>query len=277
MKEFRNLRVAFSATLTSQLRYFTSAGFFMTMLMLPIFMIANAWIIKNVVAPSGPPDVFVKLYGHEDYLAFIVLGAALSGLLFAAVQQGGDLFYDEQVYGTLEVTFVAPMNRFAWMFGKTLAMMVNGLLGLIVIAILGWLLFGLRVESGISFVTAALGAFLTLVALQGVGFILGGIGIVAKEPHQLIQMLMPFLSFISGMMFPVKIFPTWLQYISYSFPLTHGLNIVRRSLMHGWGPDMFIYDFFSLSVLMIIYLTIGYVFFKRLERKAKITGAFSTY
>jgi ABC-2 type transport system permease protein len=240
-------------------------------------MIATAWVILNVVAPAGSPDVFVKLYGHEDYMAFIIIGVALSSLLFTAVQQGGDLLYEEQVFGTLEVTFVSPMNRFSWMFGKTLGMMVNGIIGLFIVALIGWIFFGIRIENTISFFTAALGAFMTLVALQGVGFMIGGIGILAKEPHQLIQMLMPFLSFISGMMFPVKILPTWLQYISYSFPLTHGLNIVRRSIMHGWGPDMFIPDFISLTILMIIYPIVGYSIFKKLENRAKSTGSFSTF
>jgi ABC-2 type transport system permease protein len=270
----RTAGASFDANIRSVIRYYTFRGYVVSSLLFPIFMIATAWVIAQVV--GGTPADFRQRTGYPDYLSYVIIGFAFTGLVTASLEQGGNTVYSEQLEGTWELVALTPASKFAWMTGKTLAFLLNSALNLVLVFLLGWAVFGMTVvQSGIPL--AILGILLAVLSLQGFSFLMAGIGMVWKQPHAIAILLSPFFIFISGMMFPVDRLPVAVQYLSYSFPLTYGLNIIRGALLKGLGPAEMGNDFQGLLVTSMAMMVIGFVVYRRMDGLARRSGSVGTY
>ncbi|HWG90993.1 MAG TPA: ABC transporter permease [Candidatus Thermoplasmatota archaeon] len=273
---FRTFNGAFRLGFKNTLRGYTGTGWLVSTLLTPLFLVASAWVISRLVAPDGSPDRFTALTGITDYLTFVVIGFAFNGFLLSALDDGGSAVYDEQQAGTFELLAMSPMNPFAWMFGKTLASQVAAIIDLAIVIAVGGLLFGLQLTpTGLAW--ALLGLVLTLAALQGVAFVFAALGLGLKEPHALTVLMSPVFIFLSGMMFPVQALPGWVQVFSYSFPLTHGLDLVRGALLTGAGAEALLPSVWGLLVTGAVWITVGWVSFRALEKRARAKGTLGTY
>jgi ABC-2 type transport system permease protein len=168
------------------------------------------------------------------------------------------------------------MNRFVWMFAKTLSGMVASLVDFVLVLVAGALLFGLSFTPQ-GFAVALLGLFLTIVALQGMAFLMAAAGLVWKQPYALSMMFSPVLVFLSGMVFPVEALPGWAQALSDALPLTHGLRILRDAMLRGAGLGQLAPSFGMLLLTGAAFLAVGYVAFVALERRARFAGAMGRY
>jgi len=274
----QTFRVTFAMNLKSIIRYYALSGYLISFLLNPIFMILTAWVINGLVAPGGLPDRFRSLTGFPDYLTFVILGYSFNGFLLAAAVRGGSSIYDEQTQGTVELLFLTPMNRFVWMVAKAMSTIFSSVIDLVIVLAFGSALFGLKLHAGPgAVITALLGLCVTTIALQGVSFILGGVGMIFKQSHAIEVFLIPIFTFMSGMLFPVEALPPWLRAFSYSFPLTYGLDVVRKALMLDAGILETWWDFLGLSLCALVYVPAGYLLFNRLERNAKRLGVLTTF
>jgi len=277
-REWQTFNVTFVMNLKSTIRYYALSGYLISFLLNPIFMILTAWIINRLVAPSGLPDKFYALTGFPDYLSFVILGYSFNGFLLATAVRGANSIYEEQTQGTVELLFLTPANRFVWMAAKASSTIYTSVIDLALVAIFGSALFGLKLRAGPpAALTALLAILLTVVALQGVSFILGGIGMIFKQSHAIEVFLIPVFTFLSGMLFPVEALPGWVQLFSYAFPLTYGLHIVRRSLLLDLQIGALASDFIGLIACAAVYIPIGYLMFNSLERNAKRLGVLTTF
>lgn len=270
--QLRVVKAVFISNIKDILRYFTIKGYILVSLMAPIFLIATSWVVASMLMRSGGLDNFLKLTGYEDYIGFVILGYSFNGFLVATVFRGGEALYDEQRYGTLELVLITNASRFAFMLGKASAAMVNALIDMVIIISMGLMLFGIRFYIGVNLVIALSGFMLTIMALIGYSFFLAGIGMILKEPHAISVMMVPVLIFLSGFMFPVEALPFPIRLISYTFPLTYGLKIVRGSLLGGLGMAALWYDLLILIACIMVYTPLGYLTFKLLEKRAKNVG-----
>lgn len=184
--------------------------------------------------------------------------------------------YDEESQGTWDLVALTPVSRFAWMFGKTLAGMTASFIDLAIVLGAGIALFGLSVHVA-QIPVAVLALALTVIALQGFAFLMAAVGLLWKEPHAMVVLLSPILVLVSGMMIPVAALPRAVQYVSFAFPLTHGLEAIRRALLLGDGLAALLPVFLRLLATGAALLVVGYAAFKLMERRALKAGALGRY
>ena len=79
------------------------------------------------------------------------------------------------------------------------------------------------------------------------------------------------------MMFPVQARPAGLQPTSAAIPLTHGLTIVRDGILLDRGFIDLAPVFIRLLISGAIFMTIGFVAFRYMERKARERGVLGRY
>lgn len=272
----RTARATFHASFTNSVRFYTTSGWLVSSLLMPIFLLAGAAVVARFIAPGGAPPRFVELTGYTDYLAFVVLGLATNGLVMSSLEDGGNAIYEEESAGTWELLALTPMNRFVWMFSKTLAGLVNSMVDLVIVLTLGIVAFGIHLAPQ-NLGVALLGLALTVVGLQGLSFLFAAAGLVWKQPFALAIILSPVLMFLTGMMFPVQALPGWVQAISAIIPLTHGLHIVREAALAGAGLGELAGSFGLLLLTGAVLMAIGFATFVRMERKARRDGAMGRY
>lgn len=264
------------ASLIEQVRTYTLSGWTITSVVTPIFLFATAWVTLQFLTGGGSPDRFVALTGYPDYVAFVVLGVAFNGLAMSALEDGGNAIYQEESNGTWDVLSLAPFNRFVWMFSKTLAGLVTAFIDFFAVLALGALFFDVAPTArGLG--VALLGILATLLALQGLGFLMAAVGLKWKQPWAIAFILSPVLILLSGMMFPVAALPAWLHPFSNAIPLTHGLTIVRDAILVDRGLAELLPAFGRLLLTGAVLMAIGYYAFRFMETRARELGVLGRY
>ena len=272
----RTLRSTFHANLLTQLRGYTLSGWMISAILSPIFLFAGAWVVLTFLDAGESPGRFFEMTGYPSYLAFVVLGVAFNGLMMSALEDGGNAIYEEESNGTWDVLALAPFNRFAWMLSKTMAGLVTGFIDFFAVLLLGAVVLSWS-PSMTGLLVAFLGIALTLVALQGFGFLMAAIGLVWKQPYALAFLLSPIVLLCTGMMFPVQVLPTWVQPVSNFIPLTHGLVVVRDAILLDRGFVELLPVFGRLVVSGFAFMLVGFLAFRFMETKARELGVLGRY
>lgn len=272
----RTFRATYGANLKGELRFYTFRGWMLSSLLSPVFLIASSAVIAHFLAGGAVPPRFFELTGYPDYLGFVVLGLAANALVLSALDDGGTAVYDEESSGTWDLLALTPMNRFVWMFSKTLAGLTASLVDFALVLAAGALALGIALAPG-NLMVALLGLGLTIVALQGLGFLMAAAGLLWKQPYALSMIFNPVLIFLSGMVFPVQALPGWVQAIAAGLPLTHGIHIFREAMLLGRGLGALLPSFAALALTGLAFMLVGYAAFTVMERRARRAGALGRY
>lgn len=276
MGHTRTFRSTFQANLITQIRAYTLSGWTITTIMVPIFLFAGAWVVLSFLGQGDSPGRFFELTGYPSYLAFVVLGVAFNGLAVGALEDGGNAIYEEESNGTWDLLSLAPFNRFVWMFAKTLAGLLTSFVDFFAVLALGAFFFHVAPTLN-GLLVALVGIVLTVLALQGVAYLMAAIGLVWKQPYALAFLLSPALILLSGMMFPVAALPAWTHPIASAIPLTHGLHIVREAILLDRGFADLAPTFGWLALSGLAFMTVGFSAFKFMETKARELGVLGRY
>lgn len=266
----------FGATLIQQTRAYTLSGWTISAIISPVFLFAGAWVVVRFLGQGDSPSLFFAITGYPSYLAFVVLGVAFNGLAMNALEEGGNAVYEEESNGTWDVLSLAPFNRFVWIFAKTLAALLTGFIDFAAVLLLGAFVFDV-VPTPHGLLVAAVGIALTLVALQGFGFVMAALGLVWKQPYAIAFILSPVIILLSGMMFPIAILPSWMHPLSNAIPLTHGLTVVRDAILLDRGFADLAPVFGRLALTGAVFMAVGFAAFHFMEKKARELGVLGRY
>jgi ABC-2 type transport system permease protein len=109
----------------------------------------------------------------------------------------------------------------------------------------------------------------------GLGLILGSLTLRTREAWTITSMVVIALYIFSGVNFPVGVLPKSLQVISYSLPLTRGIQAARLALN---GADWFTIQSLVAGELLIgvIYIIAGYFLFTWFEKRSLVDGQIET-
>lgn len=273
---FHSLRVIVATAkvnLTMTWRFFSWTGFALRFFA-PIMTLGAAWVLYNQVYQGALSPDFGSAVGNSGYLSFITIGNAFYVFVFAAAFVVGRVMFWERAMGTIEATFMTPMNRLAYMAGVLAAAAINSLIDFIAVFLIG-ILFGFQVTSFNAplFFSSLL---LTALALFGIGLMVNAITLSFRDRTTTSNTLMILFMVFSGIVCPVELMPHWAQIISKVLPLTYGIKVMRASLL-GIATFDAVYDLAILSILGAVYIGIGALTLKLIERNLKKKALLSVF
>jgi len=224
-------------------------------LAMPLFFLAFLGLGFRRLAIPG-------VSGEVDYIRFLVPGIIGMSILFSSMFGGLSVLWDRE-FGFLKEIMVAPVSRVSIVLGRiaggATTTMIQALLILGISCIIGF-----RIAS-VSSVFLAL-VFMTLISITFLG--LGLIFASKMRDMQGFSIVMNFvifpLFFLSGALYPIENFPTWLRYISKVDPLTYGVDGLRASLI-GVSSFSMIYNFVLLLIFATVMIVLGAYFFEKSE------------
>jgi len=204
------------------------------------------------------------------YISFLTPGIIGMILLFASMGAGMSVLWDKQ-FGFLKEIMVAPVRRYTIVLGKTAGgvttALVQGLLILLLALPLGLQLMGPSQQFSLGGLT--LGFLLAIGFMILIGLTFTGLGVSfaskMKDFHgfQLIWNFIVFPAFLlSGALFPIDVFPQWLQYLAYLNPLTYGVDGLRGSLIGVSQFPIFLDLTILLATSVAIIFIAAYLFTK---------------
>ena len=239
------------------------------------------WLLPVIfmgIAFSGnmATDEFVRHTGINDYLSFLILGTILWQFVNVAFYEIGFALRIEMWFGTLEQNWVAPMNRFAFLIGKSVFSLVISLVYMTFCLLFAKLFFNFNLDTanllgGLAIIIVSLFIF------YGVGFMFCGFTLIVKEAGPLAEIIGMSLPILCGASFPITVLPGWMQLVSRFIPLTYSVDCLR-SIFLGTKTILPLHlEIIILGVSAVVVPYIGYRVFIAADKQTRKMGNLGHY
>ena len=240
----------------------TTSGYFQA--------IMNEYYIKKIQAESSmlsafspPVDARVRILYNENLSTqrYMIPGLLAYILAFLTLVITSLAMVKEFDSGTFEQLFVTPVTKFEVIAGKLLPFGVVAMFIGFLIALTGYLAFGVGVKGSVVSLFLV-GAVFSLSTLAG-GLWLSSISQNTVQATQVaVAISIPTL-LLSGFMYPVFTMPIIYQIISKTLPITYALIAMRGIYLKGWSFFDCLPYILIMSVFVAAYLALTVRAFNR--------------
>lgn len=254
--------------LTNYIRYPSWA---IAMLIWPVlFPFGYVFSMRALAGPGGEALAsFASLAGTMDYVTFLVTGTTF-WMWFNSMLWGlGSSFRGEQIRGTLEGNWLAPLPKTFLAVGVFLAEAVMGLVQLSMSMLTIALVYGVRL-SGSPVALVAL-ILVSIPSIYGTGLIFGSLVLVAKEINGLIFFVRGLITVFCGVTYPIAVLPGWMQAVSRALPLTYSVSGVR-TILAGGGLAAVTGQLRYLALSGAVLMAAGLLAYELVQRRMLQTG-----
>jgi ABC-2 type transport system permease protein len=186
-----------------------------------LFSVVTYWLVARLVDPSQVPG---------GYFSFAAIGLALANLMQVMVLVAGSVRQD-QMMGTLEAVVASGTSV------RTLAAgMVSYPLASAVVrgAAYGGIAFAMgastvRANWPLAVTTLVIGS----VSFAGLALVSAALVLLFRQAAAATGWLLSILTLAAGVLFPLRLFPSWASGAANLSPFTQTLRLARRALLGG--------------------------------------------
>ena len=267
------LVAVFKKQVRHQLRY---PGEFLIVIIIPYFLTTLLFVMGSFLGTSNANANFAQRTGSTlPPFLYQIIGAGVWMVSWVIVETVGSSLRNEQINGTLEQNFLAPINRFVLLVGTALAQVIISVI--LFVSVIAVSVLALLPQDAFRLLIAFLVLLVGLIPMFGVGFVLAAFVVRFKEPYAFTQVVNLLFGVLGGTFYNIAILPQWAQIVSRTIPLTHVISDTRlileptQTLVATGG------SFLILLTMAFVYPILGYTLFKGYEKQAKITGGLSKY
>jgi len=235
-----------------------------------------SWVVWEILLPllavASVAYTYMILGAPREYIGFVVIGGAMISYWFNVIWGMGNALYWEKETGNLETFMITPAPLEGLLLGMALGGMFNTTLRALSIVLVGTMAF--KASFNPSGLPAAFLIFvLTMVALYSLGMCIASIFLMySRSGWRAAEVLQEPIMFLSGLYYPISIFPTLIQLLASSIPLTIGMDGIRRSLLLGYNLYDLRFHVISLSVMIPVLAYLAKRMLRYMELRAKVEG-----
>jgi ABC-2 type transport system permease protein len=219
--------------------------------------------------------LWVQTLGSSDAkldFMLVILSAFIFWSMFDLSQRSFSMSFLEEVWSRNVINlFASPLKLRELVLGFILVGVIQALLAFLYIVPVAFLIYSLRIwDMGLYIVP-----FFMNILIFGWGLGVLTIGLVVRfgPSADTLAFFIPFLLLpFSAVYYPVSVFPSVLQKITFILPTRHMFEGMRIAIAQGNIP----YDsLLWASVLNLVYLFLGYLFLYRMLKVARSEGYLS--
>jgi ABC-2 type transport system permease protein len=254
-----------------QRNYFLTKRYFMWELVWLTFTTVNAMSITFIGAG-------VELVGGgegtdtERLMTFLLVGALIWSYLSMIFDVLSETVQWERWEGTIEYTFMSPTSRVTHLLGMGVYAVVYGIARTAVVLGVAMLAFDLDL-SGANYWAALVVLAVCSISLVGFGVVAAVMPLLSPEKGQQVTYIVSaLLLLVSGVYYPVKVLPDWMQTIAQYSPVTYALEGSRAALQDGIGLSQLWGSIWPLLIMGVVFVPVGLFVFHLGESYAKRTG-----
>jgi ABC-2 type transport system permease protein len=214
-----------------------------------------------------------------DFILFMLVGSNMLLIINGAIFNFGFFLRREQITGTLESLYLAPISQIYVLIGTALYAIVRALVNFFFSISIAALLFGVNIFQALdSMAIAILFLIAGMIPIYGLALGFGALVLKFKDMDSIQGIVTMIISILMGAFYPIKVFPRGMQYVSFLIPATWQNNGVKAALTGTtWLSGTLGGDISILLVFAILYPIIGmmtYLFTERTMRKTEGLGGF---
>lgn len=206
----------------------------------------------------------VDVYGHKEFMQYLVPGVIALALFFVAMLAGGIILVDDRARGIHEGYFVTPLTALDMVLGLTLSATTLAMIIGSIVLVAALTIAQLPILNGMRTIFLSETCILIL-AFGLVLFMFTLMGRVSNPltPRALFGILNVVTFFPSGALYPTESYPAWLNAISVIFPMRYAVHALRNLLLKGVGFGAVAPDLLIMGAFAGIMLVLACTFFKR--------------
>jgi len=206
----------------------------------------------------------VDVYGHKEFIQYLVPGVIALALFFVAMLAGGIILVDDRARGVHEGYFVPPLSALDMVGGLTLSAITLAMIVGSTVLASSILLARIPILGGVQTIALTLVAMLLL----ALGLVLFMFTLMARvsnpmTPRALFGILNVITFFPSGALYPTESYPKWLSALSAIFPMRYAVHAVRNLLLKGVGFQAVLPDLLVMALFAAVMLVLAATLFKR--------------
>ncbi len=238
-----------------------------------LMLVCMFYAARSATGGRVPPEFLPYLYVSNA--CYGLVGSVMFGLSYAVVR-------DREHYRMLKYIYISPAHFQTYFLGRGAARGLEGTVGGVLNVVVGLFLFHeLRASVEVDLPWLLVYLLVGSVMLWACGMILAAACLnMSRNGMFLSEGIAGIAYLLSGVVFPLKALPGWVQPISLSLPTTYWLEGMRRSLMGPLPPQLGspLSDWSNVSLaLMLMVTTAGLVvvaqlFWRWSERRAWRNG-----
>lgn len=185
-----------------------------------------------------------------SYVQFLAVGVVFGQLMLSASYAGAMVFFDKRM-GMFEQILAGPFKRYEYFSSKILSVILQGLFGsFLVILIALPILIGLR-PAPISILYVLFSLVFASLFFGSISLLISAYVKTDETLNIIFNSILPPLTFISSIFYPLEAMPDPLKAIALANPLTYAADIARFGLF-GMSSATFPYSLLLLPLLSAI-------------------------
>ena len=237
-----------------------------------LFNILTYYFIAKLVGDGAAK--YLEPYGG-DYFSFVLIGMAFSGYLMISLRSFSESLRDEQMMGTLEAMLVTPTKTSAIIGLSSLWNFIFASFRVLLYLVIGILLGVDMTQANIG--GALLILILTIICFSSIGILSASFIMVFKRGDPINMFLMGTSELFGGVLFPIEVFPGWLQNVSHVLPITYSVNGMRHALLQGYSIGELAPELLMLVLFSVLLLPLSLFVFDRAVQRVKAEGGLIQY
>jgi ABC-2 type transport system permease protein len=248
-------------------------------LILSEFITLPAWFVLfavGVAANFVPKGAVTSTLGGPSAFSFFYWGFVFLIVFSTSIWGVGQYIRTEQLQGTIEQLFVAPISRVSIIFGRFARTFFTDLA---IIAYTALLIGGLghqqvSIENPLLF---ALVFAILYLGVLGFGLVFAGITFRIKSFNILSNLTQFLVIGLCGVFFPLTVLPGPVRLVSFAIPFTYFADLLRFAASGATpitDPPLEVLVAFVLSLGLFV---VGLFFFKATEKYARTRGSIGTH
>lgn len=242
----------------------------------------TSYIVDVIRWPLYPTMYFLTLIlayhisGRASVDGFGVSGYLLVGTIGVVLWQsnlwsGGYAIEFERYGGTINALYLTPASRAAVVLGYSLGSLAVWILpNSLILTGVAW---ACHVNANVNDPLAVIVCFICLViATFALGFAVSGIFVMSRRANLMANFFQSPIYLLSGMIVPISALPGSMRVFASVFPLSSGMDALRRSLLSGASTLDVSGDLARLLLLSAALFLFGLFMLRRVENVAKRGG-----
>jgi ABC-2 type transport system permease protein len=203
---------------------------------------------------------------------YLLIGSLVWSYLAVVFDVMAEMISWERWEGTIEYTFMAPIQRWTQMLGQVVFGATYGLMRTAVILAILTRFFDVDLSRA-DFLAASIALAVAAIGFVGLGIMASVLPLLFTERGmQMVFVTQSCLLLISGVFYPIEVMPGWMQAISYASPATYALIACRQALLEGRSVLEMGGVLVPLLLVGLATIPLGLMVFGWAERYAKRTG-----
>ncbi|MGX7112670.1 ABC transporter permease [Gemella cuniculi] len=211
----------------------------------------------------------------EDFMLYAFIGAGISTFWGSICFSSASDMDREKWLGTMPIIFTSPIGFENIIIGKIIGNTLWGIFSFCLNMLTVKILFNIPIVFA-NFSYFILITVLMIISMVAIGFMMAGLFTLSRKISLLMNVIDYPIIILAGMIFPISIFPRFVQYISYLLSPTWAMKGFKLAIQGG-SNDQLLKIAIVLIFITVIYFIISIVSFRKIKKLCVINGTLEVF